>query len=144
MKTFLLLLVVTVVFGCVSKSEKEELKEWEAATNYEEAKQPLPVTAKAAPGKHVRTYGISGTVYLKDKLSTFLPHTKLSLYRSVNNRWILVHNTSTDIEGKFSVGPMLRQGKYQLRVVHPKYLGYLPISLNDSSERDLIFEVMRK
>lgn len=87
---------------------------------------------------------ISGQLLLKSEIPTPLSNTRVNLYLWANNAWKVISEMSTDIEGKFVVTQKLLPGKYQLNVMNPKYVGVLPVTLDDKPIKDLIFEVSRK
>ena len=88
--------------------------------------------------------GISGQLFLKSQISSILPNTRINLYQWQKNQWKLISELSTDIEGKFSITQALFEGRYELRVANPKYVGQLPVVLDEKPVKDLIFEVTLK
>ncbi len=135
---FILALNLLLIFACSNKPKAvNDTAHWPLApfTTPESTQEVLHRPAESA---------ISGQLLLKSQISSILPNTRLNLYRLDGQVWKLVSEFNTDIDGRFAVTQKLFPGRYELRSAHSKYVGVLPVLLNDKAENDLIFEVTLK
>jgi hypothetical protein len=132
------LLSMTSLAACVygPKTDKKSTLDYLHGENYETSAQgPDHVVVPIIKTKERHTH-IQGAVVIGESDTPEIPlrFVGLTVFSKENQR---MASTSTDSDGKFSLGGVLANGTYTLRIESSKYRGELMVEINSYDVKDI-------